>query len=205
MQTLQGRSARSGSPLSNAARKQLGIQPEVIRNIDKHEQLPNHLHVGQHVMFQDSTSKHWYPAVIESLCPETRSYKIKTSDGVVYRKCKHISSPKHHRMRSHKQCSVCHNQWHNQTICCQWNNLTTRSHEWTIIHKYIQADLKGTLSPRSSLIYKYFKFYLMYMDIYIVFTSVFKWQYNRVQANGSLRYTCMYLSVIWYVLWHELW
>ena len=87
MQILQGRSARSDLQMSNAARKQLGIQPEVIRNIDKHEQLPSHdLHVGQHVMFQDSTSKCWYPAVIESLCPETRSYKMKTSDGVVYRK-----------------------------------------------------------------------------------------------------------------------
>ena len=30
-------------------------------------------------MFQDSTSKHWYPAVSESLCPESRSYKITTT------------------------------------------------------------------------------------------------------------------------------
>ena len=36
MQILQGRSARCDLPMSNAARKQLGIQPEVIRNIDKH-------------------------------------------------------------------------------------------------------------------------------------------------------------------------
>ena len=83
MQILKSRRARSDLPISIAARKQLGIQPEVIRNIDKHAVLPMHdLHIGQHVMFQDSTSKHWYPAVIESLCPETRSYKIKTSDGV---------------------------------------------------------------------------------------------------------------------------
>ena len=58
MQIIQCRSARSDLPMSNAARKQLGIQPEVIRNIDKHEQLPTHdLHVDQHVMYQDSTSK----------------------------------------------------------------------------------------------------------------------------------------------------
>ena len=37
-------------------------------------------------MFQDSTSKHWYPAVIESLCPEPRCYKITTSHGITYRK-----------------------------------------------------------------------------------------------------------------------
>ena len=40
MQILQERSARSDLPLSNAARNQLGIQPEVLRNIDKHETVP---------------------------------------------------------------------------------------------------------------------------------------------------------------------
>ena len=60
MQILQGRNARSDLPMSNAARKQLGIQPEIIRNSDKHAALPTHyLNVGQHVIFQDSTSKHW--------------------------------------------------------------------------------------------------------------------------------------------------
>ena len=58
MEVLQGRSARSDLPMSNAARKQIGIQPEVIKKIDKHEQLPTYnLHVGQHVMYQDSSSK----------------------------------------------------------------------------------------------------------------------------------------------------
>ena len=86
-QILQGRNARSDLQMSNTAMKQLGIQPEVIRNIYKHEQLPTYdLHVGQHVMYQDTASKHWYPAVIESLCPDKRSYKITTRDGVVYRK-----------------------------------------------------------------------------------------------------------------------
>ena len=51
MQILQGRSARSDLPMSNAARKHLGIQPEVIRNIDNHEVLPTHdIHVGQCVL-----------------------------------------------------------------------------------------------------------------------------------------------------------
>ena len=49
--------------------------------------LPTHdLHVGQSVLYQDTTSKQWYPAIITSLCPEKRSYKIKTSDGVFYQK-----------------------------------------------------------------------------------------------------------------------
>ena len=73
--------------MSNATRKQLGIQPEIIKNIDNHDLSPNHdLYVGQHVMYQDSAIKWWYPAVIESLCPETRSCKIKTNDGALYRK-----------------------------------------------------------------------------------------------------------------------
>ena len=94
MQILQGRSARSDLPMSNAASKQLGIQPAVIRNIDKYEQLPIHdVYVGQHVMYQDSTSKQWYPAVIKSLCPETRRYKIKTSDSVLYRKMQGCLKP----------------------------------------------------------------------------------------------------------------
>ena len=52
MQILQGRNTRSDLPMSNAARKQLGIQPEIVRNSDKHAALTTHdLHVGQHVMF----------------------------------------------------------------------------------------------------------------------------------------------------------
>ena len=69
--------------MSNAARNQLGIQPEVLRNIDKHEKLPTHdLDVGQHVIYQDSVTKQWHPVIITSLCQERQSYKIKTSDGV---------------------------------------------------------------------------------------------------------------------------
>ena len=67
MQILQGRSPRSDLPMSNAARKQLGIQPKVLRNSDKHEVLPTHdLHVGQSIMYQDSVTKQWHPAFITS-------------------------------------------------------------------------------------------------------------------------------------------
>ena len=87
MQILQGRSTRSDLPMSNAARKQLGIHPEVLRNSDKHEVLLTHdIHVGQTVMYQTSVTKQWHPAVITSLCQEKRSYIITTSDGVAYRK-----------------------------------------------------------------------------------------------------------------------
>ena len=94
MQILQGRNARSDLPISDAARKQLGIWPEVDRNNDKHAVLPTHdLHVGQDVMYQDSAGKCWYPAVNQSLCSEPRSYKILTRDGIVYRKTKSHLKP----------------------------------------------------------------------------------------------------------------
>ena len=69
MQILQSRSARSDLPMSNVARKQLGLDPRQPRNKYKNEHLPSHdLHLGQDVMFQDSTSKWWFPTIITSLC-----------------------------------------------------------------------------------------------------------------------------------------
>ena len=74
MQILQGRSARSDLLISNATTKLLGIQLDVLRNIDKHEVLPTHaLHVGQIVMYKDSVTKQWHPAVKTSLCQEKGS------------------------------------------------------------------------------------------------------------------------------------
>ena len=55
------------------------VHYEELRNINKNEQLPMlDLHVGQNVMFQDATSRQWYPATITSLCSEPRSYNIIT-------------------------------------------------------------------------------------------------------------------------------
>ena len=58
MQILQGRSVRSDSPMSNAAGKQLGIQPKVLRYSVKHEVLLTHdFHAGQSIIYQDSVIK----------------------------------------------------------------------------------------------------------------------------------------------------
>ena len=60
MQVLQSRSARSDSPMSNAAKHQLGLQPEKLRNVNKNEHLSSpDLHIGQDVvikMLQASSS-----------------------------------------------------------------------------------------------------------------------------------------------------
>ena len=101
MQILQGTNVRSDLPMSNAARKQLGIQPEIVRTTDKHAVLPtNDIHVDQQVMYQDSKRKHWYPAVIGSLCPELRSYKITTRDGIGYRKTQSHLRPFTHQNKN---------------------------------------------------------------------------------------------------------
>ena len=58
MQILHSRSARPDFPMSNAARKQLSLDPEQLRSKYKNEHLPLcDLHLGQDVMFQDSTRK----------------------------------------------------------------------------------------------------------------------------------------------------
>ena len=87
MQILQYRCSRSDLPMSNEARKQLGLQAEKLRTVYKNECLPSHdLHIGQDVMYQDATSKWSYPATITSLCVGHKSYKITTRNDVSYRK-----------------------------------------------------------------------------------------------------------------------
>ena len=82
-QILQNRSTRSDLPMSKAARQQLGLQSEKLRDVNKHEHLPSHdLDIGQGVMYQDATSKQQYPASITSLCVQPRSYNINTRKGV---------------------------------------------------------------------------------------------------------------------------
>ena len=55
--------------------------------LEANEHLPLHdLHIDQDVMFQDTTSKRWFPTTVTSLCLQPRSYMITTKEGVTYRK-----------------------------------------------------------------------------------------------------------------------
>ena len=66
MQIEQSRCTRYDLLVSNAARHQLGLQPEKLRTVYKNKHLPSHdLHLGQDVMYQDVTSKQWYPVTIK--------------------------------------------------------------------------------------------------------------------------------------------
>ena len=194
MQILQGRNARSDLPLSNTSIKQLGIQPKIIRNSDKHAALPTHdLNVSQPVMYQDSASKHWYPVVIDSLCSEPRSYKIITRDDIVYRITQSRLKPftPQNRISPSSMCV--------SSPMAQFNHMwpaKTESKKKSQVNNQLQEQ---TSRPkRSSLIYKYFKCLLIaYLDIYcfIVFTCMCKCPHNRVQAAKSCTCMAMHLHI----------
>ena len=87
MQILQNRTVRLQLPMSNSARRQLGLEVEKLRIKTKNENLPFYdLNLGQDVMMQDHASKRWLPAVITRLCKEPRGYQVTTRDKVTYRK-----------------------------------------------------------------------------------------------------------------------
>ena len=162
MQILQGKNARSDLPMSYAARKQLGIQPEVVRNTDKHPSLPIFgLHVGLQVMYQDSISKHWYPTVSDSLCPEPRSYKITTSDGIIYRKTQsHLKpfTPQNKNLPS----SQCVSPPLVQSTHIMPVKIEHKKKSQVNNPMQVQKSRpKGTLSPQLSLIFKYCKVFTL--------------------------------------------
>ena len=87
MQILSSRSARAELPMSNTARKQLGLDCEDLRTKYRNEHLPLHdFHTNQEVMHQDPITKRWYPATITRLCKKPSSYIVTTKEGVQYRK-----------------------------------------------------------------------------------------------------------------------
>ena len=94
MQILSSRATRSTLPLSNAAKKQMGLHSEELRVTQKNQHLPTHdLCIDQTIMYQDPTNKKWYPAKITKLCDEPRSYIISTEDGTQYRKMQKYLKP----------------------------------------------------------------------------------------------------------------
>ena len=111
MQILQNRTARSQLPMSNSARRQLGLDTEKLRIKMKNENLPSHdLHLGQDVMMQDHASKMWSPAVITRLCMEPRSYQVTTRDNVTYRKAQAHLKPYKTEFKNVQDAKSC-NMW----------------------------------------------------------------------------------------------
>ena len=93
MQMLQQRTARSQLPMSNVARRWRGIVAEQWPT-NKYQHLPSHdFHTGQDIMCQSSITKRWFPATIKALCPEPRSYRIETPEGITYRRTQNHLKP----------------------------------------------------------------------------------------------------------------
>ena len=125
MQILASRSARSNLPMSNAARKQKGLNCEQLRDKSKNEQVPSHdLHLQQAVMYQDSNDKRWYPATITRLCQEPRSYLITTKNGVQYRKTQAHLKPYHPQGEDKSEDKLCKQDKHKWTIYSAQNHLS---------------------------------------------------------------------------------
>ena len=92
MQMLQQRLARLQLPMSNEARRRLGIVTEQQPNKNQH--LPTHeFHIGQDVMCQSPITKRWFPVKIKALCPEPRSYQIEMPEGITYRRTQNHLKP----------------------------------------------------------------------------------------------------------------
>ena len=92
MQMLQQRSARSQLPMSNAARRRLGIGAKQPPKENQH--LPSHdFHIGQDVMCQSPITKKWFPVKIKELCLEPRSYQVEMPEGIVYRRTQNHLKP----------------------------------------------------------------------------------------------------------------
>ena len=120
MQILASRSARSDLPMSNAARKQKGLDCEQLRTKHKNEQMPSHdLNLNQAVMYQDPNDKRWYPAIITRLCQEPRSYLMTTTQGVQYRKTQAHLKPYHPQVGD----ELCKQEKHKRTVQSAQNHI----------------------------------------------------------------------------------
>ena len=92
MQMLQLRSARSQLPMSNVARRRLGIVAEQTHRRNQH--IPSHdFHIGQDVMCQSPITTRWFPVKIKELCLEPRSYQVQMLEGIIYRRTQNHLKP----------------------------------------------------------------------------------------------------------------
>ena len=149
MQILQSRCARLDLPMSNAARKQLGLESEQLRNKHKNEHLslPD-LHVGLDVMFQDATSNWWFPATITSLCSQPRSYKITTGEGVTYRKTQaHLKPyiPYSKKIEDGHSLLQCSDMWTFKSDCKKFNTVVNQIQSYSRPKRHIKPQVKHDL------------------------------------------------------------
>ena len=117
-----------------------------LRTKYKNEHLPSHdLYIDQAVMYQDSTSKCWFPATITKLCKEPRSYIITTKEGVQYRKTQAHLKPYQPQDKKVEDEHVSQNN-HMQTV-----KTLNSNHK---IDNLAQSRPKRDIKPQLNWIYK---------------------------------------------------
>ena len=102
--------------MSNAVMKQQDLDCGDLRTKYKNEHLTLHdFHLDQVVMYQEPTTKRWYPATITKLCQEPRSYIIITKEGVQYKKTQaHLKS--YHPQDKTSKSELLAKKYHMQTV-----------------------------------------------------------------------------------------
>ena len=74
----------------------------------------------------------WFPATIKALCPESNSYQIETSEGVIYRRTQnHLKPYKSHwktPRREHSKQNISHKQSNMNQTPVKNNDITKQSH-----------------------------------------------------------------------------
>ena len=132
-------------------------------------------------MFQDATSKQWYPATITSLCAEPRSYNITTREGVTYRKTQaHLKPCKPQDEKLEDEHSVSQQMTQSNDMLTVKQPECKKSYKVKNQAQSYTSRPKRPLSPRLSLIYKVLcDYFNNILNIYCVNWSVHKWLSNR--------------------------
>ena len=155
---MQIRTARSNLPMSNAARKQFSLDSELLRNKQKNKHLPLHdLHLGKDVMFQDATSKQWFPATITRLCSHQEVTRLLQGKVSPIGRHKHTWSHTCNKARRLKIKIL----YPNLVICGNLNLIARSLLQLTIKYNLILGQ-NGTLSPQLNL------FIMDYVNIVII-------------------------------------
>ena len=143
---MQSRSAKSDLPMSNAARKILGLDSELLRNKHKYEHLTLHdLHLGQDAMFKDATSKWWFPATITSLHSHQIIYKVTTREGVTYQKTQaHLKPyiPQSNKIEHKHSLSQSSDIWTFKSDCKKFNTVDNQVQSYSMPKKNIKPSVK---------------------------------------------------------------
>ena len=195
MQILQGRNARSDLSMSNAARKQLGIQPEVVRNNDKHAVLPTHdLHVGQDVIYQDSMKQALVPSCNPKFVFWTKKLQDPYKRWYCLQKTQSHLKPFTPQNKNFNLLSVCHCPMAQST-----NMLPVRQTECkksSTVNNHVQVQTsrpkRDSKPPSQAWSFKYFNLLNTYW-IYMVFYSVYMYMQVSMQWNTSCWKLYMYM------------